>query len=508
MARTLSPHDPGPASPGESIGARLRAAPGRVSRDRVLLALVALLGVGLLLRVWLTLVWTPAFVGYSDSGIYFQDSVVSLWTDPIRTVGYSMFLRVLHWISPHLLFVTIVQHGLGLFVAVLLFLAVRRSGGPRWLGLAPAAMIALGGDQIFIEHAALSDALYIFLVAGMLYCGIRASQGRAWWAGLAGLCAGLAVWDRTAGLALIAVIALWLLFNAGRPTRRSLALGALSLVVSLASLGVYIEWRHSDTGLSGLTSNAAWNLYGRVAPWADCSKFTPPVGTEQLCEAVPVSRRQMHEAGQYIYFPISPAQRLFGVPFKISQYPNAMGLMNKWSEAAILGEPFEYLHAVWLDTLRLFDPNRYSYGLDSANVLMAYLLYGPDMHSGINEFVTSWQTILYPGDPPAHHGEIGPLKEWERISRVDGVWMAILLALCLVGPWVLSGRPRAGMLLFAVTALALLFFPILANGYDYRYTIPAFGPLVAAGALAAWGLAVKLRPLLVRVRRKPDAATA
>jgi hypothetical protein len=340
----------------------------------------------------------------------------------------------------------------------------------------------------------------------MLYCGVRGSQGRAWWVALAGLCAGLGVWDRTAGLVLIPVIALWLVFNAGRPTRRSLAIGALSLVVSLATVGLYIGLREAATGRSGLTTNSAWNLYGRVAPWANCRNFTPPAGTQRLCEYTPLSERTLHEAGQYIYDYPSPALELFGPPFLISSYPNAMGLMQKFSEAAILGQPFEYLHAVWLDTLRLFDPNRYSYGLDSANELIGFLLYGADMHSGKNEFVTSWQVLLYPGDTPAHHGEIGPLKEWERITRVDGAWMAILLALCLAGPWVLVGRARAGMILFGVTALALLFFPILTNGYDYRYTIPAFGPLVAAGALAAWGLAVRLRPLIVRIGRKPGAA--
>jgi hypothetical protein len=125
-----------------------------------------------------------------------------------------------------------------------------------------------------------------------------------------------------------------------------------------------------------------------------------------------------------------------------------------------------------------------------------------------NEFVASWQRLLYPGDPPAHYGDIGPFREWERITRVDGAAMGILLFLCLAGPWVLAGRARAGMLLFALSALALLFFPIFTNGYDYRYTIAAFGPLVAAGALAAWGLALRLRPLAARIRRKPDPASA
>ncbi len=459
----------------------------------VSIALAVLLVVGLLLRVYFVLVWRPAITGFSDSGIFFQGAVQSLWSAPGRTAGYSMFLRVLHAITPHLLLVVIVQHALGLLAAVLIFLAVRRCGGPRGLGLAPAAIIALGGDELFLEHAALSEVLFIFLLSAMLYCAVRATDGAARWAAVAGLCAGLGVWDRVGAVEMVGVIALWLVFSAGRPTRRTIALGLVSLAVSLASIGVYVEWRHAASGLSGLTTNGGWALYGRVAPWADCTKFTPPQGTNALCETTPPSRRLLLTNATDYIFGASPAYRLYGPSYYVSKVPNAMAHLRQWSEAAILGEPLAYLHAVWLDTKRLVDPSDRSYGSYSANELIAILLYGPDMHSGNNKFVESWQRLLYPDDPPPHRGDIGPLKEWERITRVDGVWMVILLALCLVGPWLLSGRARAGMVLFAATALALLFFPILTAGYDYRYTIPAFAPLLAAGALAAWGLVVRVR---------------
>jgi hypothetical protein len=424
-----------------------------------------------------------------------------------------MFLHVLHWIAPHLILVIIVQHGLGLSAAVLFFLAVRRCGGPRGLGLAPAAIIVLGGDELFLEHSALSDSLFVFLLSAMLYCAVRASQGSAWWAALAGLCAGLGVWDRGAGIGMLAVIALWLVFSAGRPTRRTIAVGALSLAVSLASLGVYIEWRSSESGLSGLTTNNAYNLYSRVAPWADCTKFTPPPGTRVLCESTPPSQRGLtppsqpgfrlgegYRAGEdYIYY-ASPANDLFGPAYLVSKYPHAMELLQRWSEAAILGQPLEYLHAVWLDTLRLIDPNRRSYGDRSADELVGFLLYGPDMHSGANAFVAYWQTLLYPGDPATHRGAVGPFKEWELITRVDGAWMVILLALSLAGPWLAVRGTRAGTTLFAVTALVLLFFPIVTKGYDYRFVIPAFAPLFAAGALAVWGLVVRVGPRARRIR--------
>jgi hypothetical protein len=479
-------------------------------------ALLLLLGVGLLLRIYFVVVWRPAITGFGDSGHYFQNAawgvraatgeVATLWVNPGKVVGYSMFLRLLHEISPHLILVIIVQHVLGLLAAVLLFLAVRRCGGPPWLGLVPAAIVALGGDQLFIEHAALSESLFVFLLAAMLYCAVRASQAGARWAALAGLCAGLGVWDRVVGIAMVAVIALWLAFSAGRPTRRTLVIGALSLVISLATIGVYMGWRQAASGLSGLTTNGNWALYGRVAPWADCTKFTPPPGTGALCETTPPSQRGYRDGGYYLFSPESPAVKLLGLSYLVSKYPHAMTLLRKWSDAAILGQPLDYLHAVWLDTIRLFDPNHRSYGEGGADQMIAFMLGGYPPNSGKNAFVESWQRPLYPQDPPPHRGDIGPLKRWERLTRVDGPWMLALLALCLVGPWLLAGRARAGMILFAVSALALLFFPLLTYGYEYRYVIPAFGPLLAAGALGAWGVVVGTRRLAIRIKPKPRVA--
>ncbi len=476
---------------GGALGTRLRRYLGE---DPVVFALAAMLVAGLVLRVWLTLVWSPAFTGYSDSGIYFQGAVESVWADPVRMAGYSMFLRVLHLLAPHLILVVIVQHALGLGAAVLFFAAVRRCGGPSGLGLAPAAVIALGGDELFVEHAALSDAVFIVLIAAMLYCALRASDDGRPWAALTGLLAGLSVWDRTAGLGLIAVIAVWLAFSRGRPSRRSLIDAGVALAVALAVIGVYAGWRSLAADQPGtLTSNNAWNLYGRVAPWADCTKFTPPPGTKGLCETTPPSQRGYVSGEVYIFGGESPAQELYGPPYAVSTVPHAMERLQEWSEAAILAQPLDYLHAVWRDTLRLFSPNAPSYGDLSADAMVAFLLYGPDRHSGANSFVESWQSELYPHDPPPHRGAIGPFKTWEAMTRTVNLWMALLLALCLVGPWVLRGRARAGMILFGATALLLLFFPILTKGYDYRFVIPAQAPLAAAAALAAWGLVIRVR---------------
>lgn len=443
--------------------------------------------------------WHPALTGYSDSGIYFQDGVQSVWTDPVRTVGYSMFLRVLHGISPHLILVTIVQHILGLITAVLYFFMLRRLPGPRWLGLIPAAVIALAGDELFIEHAALSDAVFIFLLAVTLYGTIRARSDDAalWpsllWAAGSGAVTGFAVWDREAALELVPPLALWLVFAAGRPSRRSLLIGAVSLLAALATVEGYIQWRQSSTGLSGLTTNGDWNLYSRVAPWADCRYFTPPAGTRALCQYTPASARGwQHNSEYYIYSPSSPAYQLIGPAYVVSKDPYAMRRLLEFSESAIAGEPLEYLYAVWRDTIRLFDPNAGSWGDLSAQEFMDYLTRGIDGH-GHNEFVTYWQNLLYPHDGPEHRGSIGALEEWEKLTRLSGVPMALLLCLVLASPWLAPAGLRAAAVLFGLVGLLLLFAPILTKSYDYRFVMPTLGPMFAVGAISAWGLWLRIR---------------
>jgi len=403
---------------------------------------------------------------------------------------------------------------MGLGVAVLLFATVRRIGGPRWLGLVPAAIIALGGDELFIEHAALSETVYILLLSLMLYAAVRAADGggrRLVWAAAAGLCAGLGVWDRGAAVSLLPIVPIWLAFSRRRPTRSTLAMAAVSLVFALGTVEGYIEWRHLETGLSGLTTNGNWNLYARVAPWADCRKFTPPPGTQQLCQSTPVGKRVLTSGETYVYDPRSPAHQLFGPAYQVSSDKYAMSRLREFSLSAIWGQPLDYLHAVWLDTIRLVDPNHFSYGDLSADNFMSFMLGGNDRHSGRNAFVTSWQNLEYPQDT-VYRGPIHTLKMWEKITRFDGPWMVALLLLCIGAPWLVRGPPRAGARLLAITTLVLLFFPIFTKGYDYRFVIPAFGPLFATAALGAWGIGSRIamrrrlsQPVVERRRAQSSA---
>jgi dolichyl-phosphate-mannose-protein mannosyltransferase len=469
---------------------RLRAEAIAAWRDPWVAVLAAMLAIGLLLRVYLTVRWRPALVNYSDTGIYIQDAYAGGFADPLRVVGYGLFLIPLHWITPHMLFVVLLQHAMGLATAVLLYLGVRRCGAPQIVALVPALGIALGGTQIFLEHSILTEALFTLLVALALYAAVRTSRGSLRWALLVGVCIGLTVTIRGVGTILVAVLPLWLLFASGRPTRLTAIRGGAALAVSLAIVGGYVAWRHAEAGSSGLTTNSNWNFYGRVAPFADCTRFTPPRGTEPLCDPVPPSRRQGRNSEWYIYDTDSPAQKAFGPPYLVSPDPDANKKLGKFSIAAVKAQSGDYLSAVWRDLTRIVAPNRSSDGDLSYDEFMAFLIDGPN-RDGTNEFVESWRRLYYPRDT-YHRGDIDPLETYERRTRIQGPLMVVVLLLAAVAPWLAPRPARRGAALVAVTALALLLYPIATHAFDARFVVPALGPLLAAAALGAWGLAGRL----------------
>src|SRR6202008_22251 len=124
------------------------------------------------------------------------------------------------------------------------------------------------------------------------------------------------------------------------------------------------------------------------------------------CESTPPSQRGWRSSATYIG-DVSPAEALLGPSYEVSSDPYATQRLLQWSEAAILGEPLAYLHAVWLDAVRLINPNAHSYGDLSPDQTIEFMVYGPK-HNGTNPFVDYWQDLLYPKDPAPHHGSIGP----------------------------------------------------------------------------------------------------
>ncbi len=76
--------------------------------------------------------------------------------------------------------------------------------------------------------------------------------------------------------------------------------------------------------------------------------------------------------------------------------------------------------------------------------------------------------------------------------------MALLLLLAFAAPIVTRGHERRAALLFFSATVLLLAGPVFLSEYDYRFTIPAFGPLAATAAIGAWAIFHRVRPPILK----------
>jgi hypothetical protein len=466
-----------------------RGRPERVA----LVGLVAILALGALLRVLFMLAWGPAFMGFPDASAYVAMASGSLWADPTHEVGYALFLRDLHAISGHLWFTILAQHAFGLASGVLWWLIMRRAGGRPWLALVPVAVVALNGAEMFLEHSTLSESLFILLLSAALYFAVRSLDAAGpRWAALAGLTLALACIVRVVALPLVGVLLLWLVLVSAETFRRRAWHAALAGGCVVAVLGSYAAIQHHETGYWGLTTPAgAWNLYTRVAPFADCRKFTPPPGTAVLCERTPPAQRTS-SVSDYAYSPtLSPAVKAFSWgdgPY--SAGPDENRKLASFTRAVILHQPGDYAKTFLEGMLAYVAPtrvefrNRAELGPDY-QAFFHQLLFDPTTLS-----ISAKTRLPYYGARSftENRSLLQFLLGYEAHSRVTGALMATLMLLSLLGLFAPAGRPRKVALLMFLIAWAALITPPATHWWDSRYIIPALGPLAAAATFGAWQL--------------------
>jgi hypothetical protein len=476
------------------LRARLRALwPDERGQRLALGGLFLLLLAGGLVRAGWMYATRPAIVGYPDENAYLSlaNPTSPIWSDPTREVGYPYFLRDVHKLIEPLSGIVLLQHLFGLLAGVLLFLAIRRLRGPSWLALIPAAVVVLNGTEVMLEHMILTESLFIVLVAAGLYCAVRtAEDDSSWvWALATGLVFGVACTVRVVGVPLLAVLLPWLVFIKAPSLGRRLLRTGLAVAGVLAVLAPYANARHDATGYWGVGPPAGvWNLYARVAPFADCRKFDPPKGTERLCEKTPPAQRTTHPE-EYNYAPsLSPADQLFNVNGSSSD-PKVNSLLGSWTRQAIIHQPWDYLKTV-------------TEGV-AAYVVRTRLVF--DNRDGLGTtFEDYYGTVIF--DPQRTADTIaGPLSQqwgvpkllirqdwvdrlirYEDTSRMKGPHVLVLMLLSLLAPFAPRGLPRrVGVLLFGIAWMSLI-VPPATHFWDPRVAIVPLGPLAAAAAVGAW----------------------
>ena len=450
-----------------------------------LVAMAALVCGAVGVRVWLMTSYSPAFLGYPDSSQYVLAATHSLFYQAQRTAGYPLFLRLIHYLSDRIVVTIAVQHALGIGTGLLLYKSMQHTAAPPWLGLLPAAVAFFDGTGLILEHALLADSLLTFLQAVVIYLAIRAlyQPSMQWWL-LVGVAVGVSFWFKTVAIASALLIPLILLIGTSGTIRRRFLGAGTVLVTSIAVVAVYVGAQYYSVGYFGYERQSAWNLYGRVATFVNCSTFTPPAGTAFLCPSEPVADR--NTPAYYEGSPAAPAVQRFGYPWRAPTYAN--GVIDKFSVAAIEQQPIAYAGAIIRGLGRYVFPRD---GEGGTPVGDREAVISPHAARALEADYTPFypHDHGYLGSPKAVH----PLAVYESYTRIEGPVLIILLLAAIAGPFFLPTRLRWAAAVYTLTALSTILLAVAGSGYDARYAYPTFGPLAAGAALGAWGVGYRLR---------------
>jgi 4-amino-4-deoxy-L-arabinose transferase-like glycosyltransferase len=468
---------------------------------RIPLPLAILVGVAVVLRFVMWLEYRPAMMNNPDTAAYVLMAGGDLFeTDASRPAGYPMFLRFFHAIAANVDLTIVVQHLLGIGTALLLYATVRRVGAPVWAGLVAAAAVLLSLDQIQFEHTLQAEGPFTFALALVLYGAVRSLEdprrvlgrvtSRHLWIVLCGVVLGLGAWIRAIGVPMIPFLALWFALAIPGSWRLRIGRGALVAAVAGGLVLVYFSLNSAATGTFALTRSAGWAFYARTAPFADCSQFEPPAGTEKLCEESPPKVRPGPD--YYAWVPKSPAFRMFGGP------PFANDKLGDFARQVIIHQPRYYLWVSFRDFARYFVP-----GLnDEQPYIVDYPYLDIDRRDRPVEGDVERITASYYPGTDVHIGDgLTVLTDLQQFLRVPPFLMLQALILGAVGIWLARGPTRAAIVLLLGASVLGLAIPSATVSYNARYATPLTGPLVAAGAIGLW--VILLRIIERRQRREP-----
>ena len=456
--------------------------------------MVLIFAAGLGLRVLTVVAYRPAII-YVDS-IYIYLNHLPGSTLPFGStaapdpLGYNMFLLQPALAFGNLLTVTVIQHLLGLAMAVAIYVILRRYGVWRWAAALATAPVLLDAYQLQIEHNIMSDTLFealLTLAVGALAWNRRPGNGAIL---VSGLALGAACTVRLVGVPLILVFAVYVLATRRGLARRATATGLLiaSLVIPVAGYQVYATTgERTDFGAANLRSNT---LYARVASYVDCGTLKLPAYERQLCPAEPVDQRRSPD-----FYGHDPSSPLYHVVVPSGMSLNE--LVTDFSLRAVRAQPFGLVTAVAKDAANVFRWNHDNNANPDARTERWWFQSNYPVYPDAVTYPVVEQVVKeYGGGPP--HVTLLPaniLKQYQlNWGFTPGPAVALMLVLAIGG---LAGLFRSrGSGLRGVTAL--YFFAgtgvlLTADSFEFswRYQLPGLVLLPVAGAL---GLRAVLRP--------------
>ncbi|MFE0148717.1 hypothetical protein ACFWY5_16340 [Nonomuraea sp. NPDC059007] len=449
---------------------------------------LAVLSLAAALRVLVTLAYDTAQLYWYDSFTYLGTALHMRPQGAFHPAGYSWFLwllRPFHSVD----LVAAVQHTMGLGIATMIYLLLRRRGLPGWAATLAAVPVLFDTGFLRLEHAVLSDLQVIFLTIGAITVLLWRERVAPGAAAAAGLMLALAGLTRTAAVPLIGLALLFLLVRR-TPWRTTAAMAAVALVPLVLYAGWYAQ-HHGRFALSGSDGVALW---ARTMTFADCARIRPPADLAPLCP----NTVRLDAASEYVWDP-GASLNLLGDRFAHNDRA------RRFAVAAITAQPLDYLREVAKDTSLAFartpiaHPKRVSvpdgafptgvWSLpDHPLVAQARAAYDPGIRAqrSVEPFAGllaryRWPWLLH-GGPffavilLAGLSGVARLRRPARHAVVDGARAAA------------AARSAGDALLPWAAPVFLLVAPVAALDFDHRYVLPAIPLACVAAALALNGL--------------------
>jgi hypothetical protein len=447
-----------------------------------------LLAAGLLLRAASALAYRPALV-YVDTLKYLYGA--SPAADPL---GYRAVLLAVGSLSA----VALLQHLLGVAMAILIYAVLLRRGAARWLAALAAAPVLLDAYQLQMEQMIMPDVWFEALTVVGLVVLLWRPALTVPFAIAAGLILGTSATVAALGEVLIAP-ALAYVLAAAAGWRRAIELSvALCAAFALPILG-YCSVSYAETGHFWLARGQSDS--GRLAGAADCATLKLPADVRPLC---PTPSEQAHGPDWLEHSAKSPLQQA-----PIPRGANRAALIGVLDSAVEHQQPDRVAAAIARDSVRLFaltrDPvesvtpiSRWQFqatyptdppwvNLGRGNVIVVGVqtqAFTPFSFHRLNPAYGGRAQVDRPVAAFLHSYQLsggytpGPLLALFTLMGVAGSAMALLRR-----DRGFRGRGLAlACLLFTATAWVVLLVPDVLE-YSWRYQLPALVTLPPAGVL-------------------------
>ena len=471
---------------------------GEVLRRHWMLAL--LIAGGLLLRVVTQFAYEPALL-FIDSKkyLYGTDFNLGAWGsfDPI---GYTLLVLKPVLIFTNLGFVAVLQHVLGLGMAVALYVLMLRRGVVRWLAALAVAPVLLDAYQLNAEQTIMPDVLFeALVVAGIVLLLWRPRPALAFVI-LAGLALGTSAPVRQVGEALI-LPALIYVVAAARDWRTRLLHGAVLTVCFALPIVGYMGYSKVvlHYGFQMSSMGDAY-LYGRAAHAADCATLTLPPDERVLCP----TQAQALKFGVdgLVNNPDSPRVE-YAVDVRQGVPDYNLPQQKQFAYAVIKQQPMRVIGDITRDSIKIFALTRNTVEGDTPIKRWQFQNVYPTFPPGITAKGSHSATNLFAAAGGGGQARVRrPLAVGLRFYQLHGGYTpgpVLLLGLLLGLAGIFTfGRRRdpanlsLACLLVTGSAVAVLLGADLYE-FSWRYQLPALVTLPIAGAFGATAIAQQLR---------------